>query len=196
MKFKLSTATIIFSLISAWLIPSGIEAQMRGRGPMGGMWSRQDVNIPEKLPQPKSQEWKDKLQEIYVNEVYSQAQYEADFRAHQIPRPYRMIIPQEQQHIDWISRLLKAYGLIPSTQRLQVIETKSLEEAYAVGKKLEADLVPHYEWLIKNAEDDTARQVLEVVLLETRHHYVMFDHAGGMGGPGGRGPGRGGMRGY
>ena len=195
MKRKLSAAAVIVFLAAIWLIPSGGEAQMRGRGQRGGMRHQQQVTIPEKLPAPKSREWIDQLQEVYVSEVYSQVQYEADFRKYRTHRPYHMIIPQEQNHIDWIRRMLTAYGLTPSEKRLPVVETNTLEEAYALGKKLEADLVPRYERLIQNAEDSTARQTLDVILLETRHHYVMFDHVGWMGGPGRGGHGRGGMRG-
>ena len=86
-----------------------------------------------------------------------------------------------------------AYGL-PSDVKIQPIkETTTLTQAYENARELEKNLIPHYEWLINNAEDNTTKEVLDTILLQTRIHYTMFDHALQMGWMRGQGmgPGRG-----
>ena len=46
---------------------------------------------------------------------------------------------------------------------------------------MENDLLPRYEWLVKNAEDRDSAQVLNAILIQSRWHLVMFDHALRMG---------------
>jgi hypothetical protein len=53
--------------------------------------------------------------------------------------------------------------------------------------KMEADLIPRYEWLVLHAEDPTSAHVLEIFLMETRHHFMMFQHHQWRGGMRGRG---------
>lgn len=43
--------------------------------------------------------------------------------------------------------------------------------------ELESNLIPKYESLIKNAEDNTAIRVLDIILNQTKMHYDMFRHA-------------------
>jgi hypothetical protein len=168
------------------------------QGMHGGMMCfDQQVSIPDKLPKPESEEWISKLTDILAQEKLSEAQYQADAQKYQAHRPYRMVIPQEANHIAWITRLFTAYGLSPDVKALPVQDTTSLVEAYENAKQLELKLIPQYEWLIRNAPDNTSAQVLDVILLQTRMHYTMFDHAlrmGPMRGRGmGHGMGRGGM---
>jgi hypothetical protein len=169
-----------------------------GRGIMQGMGCYEtDISIPEKLQKPKNKEWVGKLQQILTLENLSQLQYEADSKKYQVNMPYRMVIPQEENHIEWIKKLFAAYGL-PSHVKVQPIkETTTLTQAYKNARDLEKNLIPQYEWLINNAEDNTTKEVLDIILLQTRIHYTMFDHAlhmGWMRGQGmGLGMGRGGM---
>lgn len=169
-----------------------------GRGMMQGMGCyEQDISIPEKLQKPKNEEWVSKLQQILALENLSKLQYEADSKKYQVHMPYRMVIPQEENHIEWIKKLFVAYGL-PSDVKVQPIkETTTLTQAYENARELEKNLIPQYEWLINNAEDNTTKEVLDTILLQTRIHYTMFDHAlhmGWMRGQGmGPGMGRGGM---
>ena len=104
---------------------------------------------------------------------------------------------QEENHIDLITKLFAAYELPSDVKVPKVKETKSLTEAYGIARKLEEELIPQYEWLIQIAKDNTTLQVLDAILLETRMHYTMFDHALRMGWSKGRGMGygmgRGGM---
>ncbi len=96
--------------------------------------------------------------------------------------PYRMVIPQEDNHINWISQLFKAYG-IPSDGKVPpAVKSENLAKAYEIAMKLEDDLVARYEWLIKNVEDEDSGEVLNTALLQTRMHYMMFNHALRMGG--------------
>ena len=46
---------------------------------------------------------------------------------------------------------------------------------------METDLLPRYEWLVKKAEDRDTAQVLNAILLQSRWHLVMFEHALRMG---------------
>jgi hypothetical protein len=159
-----------------------------GPGMMGG-W----VNIPPRLPAPKNAEWTQKLRDILVTERESLAQYETDAGKYNAYMPYRMVIPQEQNHIYWIGQLFAAYGLPPGDKPFEVVRTKSLTQAYEFAVKLEAELLPGYEWLIKNAEDRDSAAALNTILLQSRWHLVMFEHALRIGtGYGGYGPGGGG----
>src|SRR4030043_102368 len=171
-----------------------LYAQQMGRGMMS---YDQDVSIPEKLPKPKNEEWVSKLKKILDIEKLSQAQYEADRNKYQINMPYMMIIPQEGNHIEWIKKLFSAYGLKHEAKVAPVKETKTLTQAYENARELEKNLIPQYEWLVNKAEDNTTKEVLDTILLQTRIHYTMFDHALQMGWMGGQGMepgmGRGGM---
>jgi hypothetical protein len=167
-----------------------------GPGMMGGDW----IDVPSKLPAPKSAEWVQKLREILTLEKESLAQYEADQGKFNIFMPYMMVIPQEENHVEWIGQLFKAYGLTGDGKTPPVVDNKTLTNAYELSVKMESDLLPRYEWLVKNAEDRDTAQVLNVILLQSRWHLVMFDHALRMGhGYGfsrGWGMGRGMMGGY
>jgi hypothetical protein len=186
-------------MMGGGMMGSGQKDQPQmGRGMMKGMdWYDQEISIPDKLQKPKNEEWVSKLKQILALEKLSQAQYEADSKKYQVHMPYRMVIPQEENHIEWINKLCTAYGL-PSDVKVQPVkETTTLTQAYENARELEKNLIPQYEWLINKAEDNTAKEVLDIILLQTRMHYTMFDHAlqmGWMGGQGmGPGMGRGGM---
>jgi len=147
-------------------------------------------NIPLKLPSPKNQEWIQNLREVLALELLSYAQYTADAEKFNAYMPYMMVIPQEEYHIETIKRLFVAYGLPSDVKVGAVTETKTLPDAYELCVKMERDLIPHYELLVKNAEDHDTAGILNNLLLQTRHHLVMFEHALQMGGRG-MGPGYG-----
>jgi len=147
-----------------------------GPGMMGG-W----VNVPDKLPAPKSSEWLQKLREILALEKESLAQYQTDQEKFNAYMPYMMVIPQEENHIAWIDQLFKAYGLPADMKANPVVENKTLKDAYELSVKMENDLLPRYEWLVKKAEDRDTARVLNTILLQSRWHLVMFDHALRMG---------------
>ncbi len=157
---------------------------MRGGGMMG---DRVASDVPDKLPVPKSQEWTQKLREVLVLERLSYAQYTADVEKFNAYMPYMMVIPQEEDHVRAIDRLFNAYGLNADGKPAAVAETKTITEALELCVKLEKDLIPRYEWLVKNAGDRTSAGVLNELLLQTRYHLTMFEHALRMGG--GMGPG-------
>jgi hypothetical protein len=176
----------------------------RGSDMMGG-W----IDVPTKLPAPKNTEWVQKLREILALEKQSLAQYQADQEIFNAYMPYMMVIPQEENHIEWIEQLFKAYGLPADAKAAPIVENKTLTAAYELSVKMENDLLPRYEWLVKKAEDRDTAQVLNTVLLQSRWHLVMFDHAlrmghgygysrgfGMMGGNGSYGMGPGMMGGY
>ncbi len=174
-----------------------------GPGMMGG-W----VDVPAKLPAPINAEWVQKLREILTLEKQSLAQYQADQEKFNAYMPYIMVIPQEENHVVWIGQLFEAYGLPAEGKTEPVVDNKTLPEAYELSEKMENDLLPRYEWLVKTAEDRDTPQVLNSILIQSRWHLVMFEHAlrmghgygysrgsgmmGGMGG--GMGPGM--MGGY
>jgi Rubrerythrin len=162
-----------------------------GPGMMGG-W----VEVPSKLPVPKSAEWVQKLKEILTLEKQSLAQYQTDEEKFNAPMPYRMIIPQEENHIAWIGQLFKAYELPADGKAEPVVQNKTLTEAYELGTKVESDLLPRYEELVKKAEDRDTAAVLNTVLLQSRWHLAMFEHALRMGYGSGYSRGSGMMDGY
>jgi rubrerythrin len=159
-----------------------------GYGMGGGMMGYPIApDVPDKLPAPKSQEWIKKLQDVLALERLSYAQYSADAEKFNAWMPYQMVIPQEDDHVRAIERLFAAYGLPADGKPAAVTETKTITEALQMCVKLEQDLIPRYEWLIKNAADRDSAGILNSILLQTRHHLVMFNHALWMGG--GMGPG-------
>jgi hypothetical protein len=185
-----SVLSIILSL--AFLCQTEVFAQMGGRdgrcpmcgGMMGGQ--RGQISIPEKLPVPKNTAWVQGLRQIHALEKYSKSQYEEDSGRHNARMPYAMILWQEDNHIDWIGKMFSAYGLPSDSPVPPVKQTSSLKDAYELGYTLEKDLVSRYEWLVKNAEDQESRDVLDFILMQTRMHATMFLHVMGTGrmGPG------------
>ncbi len=159
-----------------------------GYGMGGGMMGYPIApDVPDKLPAPKSQEWLQKLRDVLALERQSYAQYTADAEKFNAWMPYNMVIPQEEDHVRAIERLFASYGLPAEGKPAAVAETKTVTEAFQLCVKMEQDLIPRYEWLIKNAADRDSAGILNSILLQTRHHLVMFNHALWMGG--GMGPG-------
>jgi hypothetical protein len=146
---------------------------MGGYGMMGGNW----LEVPDKLPAPKNAEWVQKLREILTLEKESLAQYETDQEKFNTYMPYMMVIPQEENHVEWIEQLFAAYGLPADGKTPPVVDNKTLTDAYELSVKLENELLPRYEWLIKKAEDRDTAEVLNLILIQSRWHLVMFDHA-------------------
>ena len=193
--------TIFFltlALAMAFVLCPAVVQSQPGRGGYGygmgpGMMGGWDwVDIPSKLPAPKNAEWVQRLKEILTMEKQSLAQYQADQEKFNAYMPYMMIIPQEENHIDWIEQLFQAYGLTSGGKVSPVVQTGKLSEAYELSVKMEADLLPRYEWLVKNAEDPDSAQALNTILVQSRWHMVMFEHAIRMGHGYGfsKGPGR------
>ncbi|MEK9149134.1 MAG: hypothetical protein AAB267_03700, partial [Candidatus Desantisbacteria bacterium] len=151
---------------------------MMERGMMG-RWGNWDMSVPEKLSKPKNEEWVKNLQEVLDMENLSQEQYQVDMDKYQAGMPYIMVIPQEQDHIDWISNLFTAYDIKPDTKVFEIKQSELLIQAYDIAKQLEASLIPLYSWLIKNAEDRYSQSVLQTILSQTRRHYMMFSRASG-----------------
>ncbi|PKN37938.1 MAG: hypothetical protein CVU62_09470 [Deltaproteobacteria bacterium HGW-Deltaproteobacteria-2] len=150
---------------------------MGGYGMMGGNW----LEVPDKLPAPKNAEWVQKLREILTLEKESLAQYQTDQEKFNAYMPYMMVIPQEENHVEWIEQLFAAYGLPADGKAPPVVDNKALTDAYELSVKMENKLLPRYEWLIKKAEDRDTAQVLNGLLIQSRWHLVMFDHALRMG---------------
>lgn len=155
----------------------GYGGHGRGAGMMGGGW----IDVPDKLPAPKSMEWAQKLREILTLEKESLAQYQTDQEKFNAYMPYMMVIPQEENHVEWIEQLFKAYGLPADGKTPPVVDNKTLTNAYELSVKMENELLPRYEWLVKKAEDRETAQVLNAILIQSRWHLVMFDHALRMG---------------
>ncbi|MGB5218953.1 MAG: hypothetical protein WBN66_11725, partial [Smithella sp.] len=118
-----------------------------GPGMMGDGW----IDVPAKLPAPKSTEWTQKLREILTLEKESLAQYQADQEKFNVYMPYMMVIPQEENHVEWIGQLFKAYGLPADGKTPPVVDNKTLKQAYELSVKMENELLPRYEWLVKKA---------------------------------------------
>jgi hypothetical protein len=163
-----------------------------GMGPgMMGDW----ISVPEKLPAPKNQEWIDNLREVLDLEKKSYRQYSLDAEKYNAAMPYLMVIPQEENHVFLIERLFAAYEAKPDGKSYPAVETKSLREAFELCEKMERDLILRYLWLVQKAEDQDSAMVLNHILMQTRWHLAMFEHALGLGGygmgPGMMGPGMG-----
>jgi hypothetical protein len=110
-------------------------------------------------------------------EKLSKLQYQADSDKFRVYMPYRTVILQEDNHIDWITRLLTAYKVSTKVSVSKIKSSKTITQAYSYAMELESNLIPKYESLIKNAEDDIAIGVLDTILNQTKMHYDMFSHA-------------------
>lgn len=166
----------------------GMMGYGQGYGMGGGMMGYPIApDVPDKLPAPKGQEWIQKLRDVLALERLSYAQYTADAEKFNAWMPYHAVIPQEEDHVRAIERLFAAYGVPAEDKPAAAAETKTITEALELCAKMERDLIPRYEWLVKNAGDRDSAGILNSILLQTRHHLVMFDHALRMGG--GMGPG-------
>ncbi len=195
---KKTVFMITLALAVTFILCSAAVQSQSGRGGYGygvgpGMMGGWDwVDIPSKLPAPKNAEWVQKLKDILTLEKQSLAQYQADQEKFNAYMPYMMIIPQEENHIEWIEQMFKAYGLPSNGKVSPVVQTATMTEAYELSAKLENDLLPRYEWLVKNTGDRDSAQALNTILIQSRWHMVMFEHAIRMGHGYGfsRGPGR------
>lgn len=139
------------------------------------------VHVPDKLPVPRNAEWIKKLRSVWVSENKNLAQFEADQEKFNAFMPYIMVIPQTDRHIRWIEDLFKAYGLALDEKLSLVGPANTLTEAYEKSIARENELLPQYEWLVKNAEDLDSAHVLDTILIRSRIHYVLFEHALRMG---------------
>jgi hypothetical protein len=157
-----------------------------GKGMMGG-GGMMGARVPETLPTPKSHQWLSNLREVLSLERLSLVQYQTDEDKFQVYRPYMMIIPQEENHIHWITELFTAYGLSAAGPTPAIRRSNTITQAYEIAMGLESDLIPRYEGLITNAEDSDTGRVLDTILHQTTMHYRMFSMALRMGGGMGRG---------
>ena len=189
----LSTGIVLMAL-SAW---SQGRLGMMGRGMMGGVYGMDPgmmsspywLTVPEKLPTPKNAEWVTKLQELLGLEEKAFDQYTVDQDKYNAAMPYIMVTPQAEDHVETLERLIQAYGLLPVEWIPgPVTETKNLQESFDLAVKMEESLIPRYLWLVQKAEDRVSAGVLNHLLLQTRIHLAMFQHALSMGGQG-MGPG-------
>ncbi|MBK7550974.1 MAG: hypothetical protein IPI61_04555 [Syntrophaceae bacterium] len=187
-KIVLTTAAVLLSVLL--VLPAAAQRGMgggmmgygQGYGMGGGMMGYPIApDVPDKLPAPKSQEWLQKLRDVLALERLSYAQYTADAEKFNTWMPYHAVIPQEEDHVRAIERLFAAYGMPAEGKPAAVAETKTITEALDLCAKMEQDLIPRYEWLVKNADDHDSAGILNSILLQTRHHLVMFDHALRMG---------------
>ncbi len=182
MKKSLFVVLMVMGLLTVYSIVAHSQPGYgygMGRGMMGGYGMGPDgwVDVPDKLPTPKNSPWVQKLREILIMEKDSLAQYEADQEKYNAHMPYMMVIPQEELHVRWIQQLFAAYGLAADGKTPPVVQTKTLTEAYELSAKMEKDLLPRYEWLIKNAEDRQSAEILDIILIQSRYHLTMFEHA-------------------
>jgi hypothetical protein len=179
---------ILFILLTFLLgfVGNPTWAQMgMGHCPMcGQQWDGRyggEMQIPGNLPKPE-EAWLQRLSDVMGREKLSEKQYVKDSRKYNLRMPYMRVIPDEENHIAWIGGLFQAFGETYANDAPPVKNTASPEEAYRVAMELEQELVPDYEWMIRNASDEQTRQIIETILFQTRMHYTMFQHALNMGG--------------
>ncbi len=165
-------------------LPDSGHCPMCGRAWDGTNYST--PTIPDSLPAPDGTAWINRLDGVMARERLSRAQYENDRSTYRIPMPYNMVIPQEDDHIEWLGQLYAAYGMQAPDSVPPVQETSSARDALQLGMQLEEELIPEYEWLIANSANDETQQLLEDILYQTRMHRTMFQHALSMGGMMGR----------
>src|SRR5512137_1727364 len=65
---------------------------------------------PDTMVKPKSEQWLKGLREVLALEELSKKQYETDSKKFDVQMPYMTVIPQENEHIRFITELFIAYG--------------------------------------------------------------------------------------
>lgn len=135
-------------------------------------------NIPAVLPKPKNQEWVKKFNELLSQEMTAEAQYRIDQEKFGVySYPYGMILPQDQDHIRWLIKILNAYGLSATAKTANVKASDTLEQAYDKAIKMEQNITQGYEWIVPKTENDYSKWVLNTLLLHSRLQQAMFTHA-------------------
>ncbi len=165
--------------IVVWLTVVLLGCGVAGAG-MWQDWTDKQVKVPARLSAPKDAEWRGKLQTILSEEKLTLVQYAHNRDKYKVVMPYKTIIPQEYNHVRWLEQLLAAYGLkakLGEKAVTKVAPSTTLAEALRDDRQLEVDLIVRYQWLIKHAPDSASRDLLGTLLLQTRIHYVLFDHA-------------------
>jgi uncharacterized membrane protein len=174
-------------LLTAACAAARIQRDARqGHCPMcGRQWNgvnQYAPHIPDALAAPSGREWRERLSRVTGRERLSKAQYTRDRDRYNLRMPYHMVIPQEDDHIAWIEALYRAFGITPPDATPPIIETESARDALHTARHLEEDLIPDYEWLIAETDNDTIMRILGDILSQTRMHHAMFQHALSMGG--------------
>ncbi len=135
-------------------------------------------NIPAALPKPKNQEWVKKFNEMLSLEMTAEAQYRLDQEKFGVYSfPYGMVLPQDQDHVRWLVKILNAYGLVATAKASEVKASDNLEQAYEKAIKLEQNITQAYEWIVPKTENDYSKWVLNTLLLQSRLQQAMFTHA-------------------
>jgi len=93
--------------------------------------------IPDSLAAPQNKKWLKRLESIMARERLSKAQYQNDVEQYALRMPYNMVIPQEKNHIEWISELYNAFGLAIPDSTPPVKKTSSARDALRLGMELE-----------------------------------------------------------
>lgn len=125
---------------------------------------------------PNKQEWARNLNKALALERLSLSQYTADSEKFNISMPYRVVIPQVEDHIQALIDLMNTKGISPQAEAGPATKTRTIDQAYRVGTKLDRDLITLYEWLIRNGEDPNSAAVLTDILTQTRRHLMLFEH--------------------
>ncbi len=172
-------------ILSACLISclvAGVRADAQDPGLTEGLKNHGPVypeipEVPDTLIRPQNEEWVRHLQGVLYLELLSLRQYQDDREKFDTDMPYRMVVPLKEQHIKQIMDLLWAYGASVNVGEPEPKMFATMDQAYEYGLDLLAELIDRYERLLRGAEDDTARRVLENLLLQTRLQQAMFQHA-------------------
>lgn len=164
------------------MVGSMMGGMGRGHGPGMGMMGSITPYVPAELPEPKDPEWIRQLRDALSLERLSYNQYAADADKYDAHMPYAMVIPQEEDHVRTISALFAAYGIPEDGRSVPITDTESVTEAYRLCIRMEQELIPLYERLVKNAQDPDSAEILNAILLQTRHHLFMFERALSFGG--------------
>lgn len=176
---------LLFILVTAAHTYSQRRQRDQGHCPMcGQQWDGRNYYtpaIPDSIPAPHDSSWLKRLGAVMARERLSKAQYEEDAQKYSLHMPYNMVIPQEDDHIAWITSLYQAFGMQAPDSVPPLVKTDSQRDALRQGMQLEEELIPDYEWLIKNADKTPTKQILGDILYQTRMHYTMFQHALSMG---------------
>lgn len=139
--------------------------------------SRRLTSIPRELSIPDDKEWLVRLQEALAGEMLARDQFEADQHRLTTSFPYPLVLPQEYEHIRTLEELLNAYGISRAVAVPDIRLHETDRQACAFAMVFKAEMIPRYEWLMENAEHDAARKTIEEILLRTRLHHALFQHA-------------------
>lgn len=92
-------------------------------------------------------------------------------------RPFSNIIRAEETHIEWLTELYEAYGLIipEDTSKDYVMVPENLADTYPIGVQAEVDNIAMYDIFLKQDLPDDIKEVFIALRDASKNHLAAFE---------------------